>query len=185
MISIKEIEDLEGSRLFIQGVSQDESSLLVELPDRRTVSVPIHLLQKKTEETYLLPLRFSDLEDSSNIVIPVIEEQPRFRKRKIETGSVRIKKTVHETPRILEETLSKEEISIERRPCEKIVDEPAQARQEGDTWILPVQEEILVVTKRILIREEIYVRKQTLQHKEKVTAQVRKEEVVIDRKKIN
>jgi stress response protein YsnF len=30
-------------------------------------------------------------------------------------------------------------------------------RQEGDTWILPVLEEILVVEKRLMLREEVRV----------------------------
>ena len=54
-------------------------------------------------------------------------------------------------------------------------------REEGDTTIIPVIEEVLVVEKRLFLKEEIRIRRtQTTQlHEETVT--LRREEVVIER----
>jgi hypothetical protein len=40
---------------------------------------------------------------------------------------------------------------------DRIVAEPPVQRQEGDTLILPVVEEVLVVEKRLMLREEIRI----------------------------
>jgi hypothetical protein len=53
--------------------------------------------------------------------------------------------------------LFREGYSIERVQIDRIVAEPPVQRQEGDTLILPVVEEVLVVEKRLMLREEIRI----------------------------
>jgi uncharacterized protein (TIGR02271 family) len=189
MISQKHIEDIEGVVLPIQGVSQDETSLTVRLENQFLVMVPIRYLQRKNEDRYFLAMSFRDLEKApqpaETTTIPVIEETPVIRKRKVDTEQVRIRKSVQETPKVIEESLAREEIRIERKSVNELRQEPAQPRTEGNVYIIPVQEEILVVEKKILVREEIRIEKVHVQHNEKVTVNLRSEEVTIDRKKIN
>ena len=47
--------------------------------------------------------------------------------------------------------------TIERVKVERLVTEPVSQRQEGDTLILPVVEEVLVLEKRLMLREEIRI----------------------------
>ncbi len=47
--------------------------------------------------------------------------------------------------------------TIERVKVERLIQEPVSQRQEGDTLILPVVEEVLVVEKRLMLREEIRI----------------------------
>ncbi len=47
--------------------------------------------------------------------------------------------------------------SIERVPVNRIVAESPSQRQEGDTLVLPVVEEVIVVEKRLMLREEIRI----------------------------
>ena len=62
----------------------------------------------------------------------------------------------------LDEPLFAEEVVVERVPVNRIVDGPVQTRQEGDTTVIPVIEEVLTVHKRILLREEVRItRKRT------------------------
>ncbi len=51
----------------------------------------------------------------------------------------------------------REEYNIERVAVGKIVTDTPVQRQEGDTLILPVTEEVLVTEKRLLLREEIRI----------------------------
>ena len=55
------------------------------------------------------------------------------------------------------EKLYREGYSIERVKVDRLVTEPVSQRQEGDTLILPVMEEVLVVEKRMMLREEIRI----------------------------
>lgn len=187
MISQKEIEDSEGDVATIYGVSPDETSILVRLENNRLVSVPISLLKIKDHNRYTLSQSFHDLQERSNgnQTFPVIEEMPVIEKRKVETASIKIRKKVTESPQVLEESLAKEEFLIDRVPINEVRDEPLQMRTEGDITIIPVQEEVLVVQKKIMVREEIRIRKVRTEHSEKVTVSLRKEEVQIDRKKMN
>lgn len=186
MISQRNIEDSEGVVLPIQGVSQDESSLIVRLEDQSLAYVPIRYLQKKDEDHYHLAMSFRDLEKAPTYhVMPVVEERPVIQKKKVETEKISIRKKVEQKPKTVEETLSREEVRIERRTVHEIRPTPAEPRIEGSFHIIPVQEEILVVEKRFLVREEIWIEKVHVQHNEKITVDLRSENVTIDRKKIN
>ncbi|MDZ4799481.1 MAG: DUF2382 domain-containing protein [Bryobacteraceae bacterium] len=55
------------------------------------------------------------------------------------------------------ETLFADEVGIDRVAVNQIVDELPTNRQEGDILIIPVVEEILVVQKRYMIKEEIRI----------------------------
>src|SRR5690606_37384862 len=50
-------------------------------------------------------------------------------------------------------------VAVDRTPVYEEVDTPPQIREEGDTLIVPVVEEVLVVTKRYRILEEVRVTK--------------------------
>ncbi len=78
-------------------------------------------------------------------VIPVIEERLIVDKQAIETGRVRIAKKIHETEETVNIPLARDEVNVERVAINQIVDIPSPVRHEGDTMIIPVVEEILVV----------------------------------------
>jgi hypothetical protein len=60
------------------------------------------------------------------------------------------------------EPLFSEDVSVERVPINRIITGPAQTRQEGDTTIIPVVEEVITIQKRLLLREEVRItRKRT------------------------
>ncbi len=53
-----------------------------------------------------------------------------------------------------------EDVGIDRVPVNQLVDEPPVTREEGDVTIIPVVEEVLVVQKRYMIKEEIRIQRQ-------------------------
>jgi stress response protein YsnF len=52
-----------------------------------------------------------------------------------------------------------EEAGVERVPVNRLVETEPQTRQEGDVTIIPIIEEVLVVEKRLLLKEEIHIRR--------------------------
>lgn len=54
--------------------------------------------------------------------------------------------------------------------------------QEGDTTIIPVVEEILVVERRFLLKEEVHIRRVTTKQRHQETVVLRKQEALITRK---
>jgi uncharacterized protein (TIGR02271 family) len=115
------------------------------------------------------------------VVLPVIEESVSVGKRAVETGAVRVHKRVVEREEVVEMPLEVEEISVERVPINRLAEGPVEVRQEGDVTIVPLVEEILVVEKRTLIREEIRMVKtrRTIQSRQNVV--VRREEADVER----
>jgi uncharacterized protein (TIGR02271 family) len=103
---------------------------------------------------------------NSDEILSLVDEQLSVRKRRVETGRVRIKTVVGEHQEWIQEALEREEITVERVEVDRIVEAHPVIRQEGDVLIIPVVEEVMVVEKRLLLKEEIHVR--TQRHVEQV-----------------
>lgn len=89
--------------------------------------------------------------------IPLSEEQVKVAKRTQETGRVRIDKRVDEEEVRIEADLLSQSIDVRRVPVDRWVDGPVPDRQEGDTLVVSVMEEVLVVEKRLKVVEEIHI----------------------------
>jgi uncharacterized protein (TIGR02271 family) len=99
--------------------------------------------------------------------IPLIEEQLRVDKRVVETGRVRVRTSVDESRVWVREDLEREEVDVVRVPIDRQVDTVPQVRIEDDVIIVPVIEEVVVVEKRLILVEELHVRRhRTTEHVE-------------------
>lgn len=122
--------------------------------------------------------------DEGKIVVPVLREDLHVGINKVDTGrGVRVHKTVSEQVQQIEHTLRRDAVDVRRVPIDKIVSlsEAPVARQDGDTLIVPILEEVLVVEKRLRIKEELHIT--TTAHQEQFTDSVvlRSEDVAIER----
>jgi len=115
------------------------------------------------------------------VVLPVIEEQLELRKRTVETGGLRVHKTVHEREELIDEPLLREELQIERVPINRPVSAPLEVRYEGDVMIIPVLEEVLVVEKRLVLKEELRVTRSRRLESSPQRVTLRTEEATIER----
>lgn len=124
----------------------------------------------------------NDANIESRVTIPVIQEELVVGKKVIETGKVRIVKTVTEQQEMVDIPLVQEEIHVERVAVNQYVDTPPPAiRYEGDVTIIPVVKEVLVVEKRLLLVEELRVTKTKVETNETQEVNVRSEDIKIER----
>jgi uncharacterized protein (TIGR02271 family) len=114
-------------------------------------------------------------------VIPVVEESLAVSKRIVDRGGVRITKLVHEQEELFDELLRQDRVTVERVPVNQPVDHAPAVRRDGDTLIIPVLEEVLVVEKRLILKEEIRVTTQQVSQRQPQSVTVRREEAVIER----
>jgi uncharacterized protein (TIGR02271 family) len=115
--------------------------------------------------------------------IPVVEEHAVLHKETVESGRVRINKTVESKDYTVSDTLRYEETVIERVKHDTPVD-PAnlpQVRQDGDITIIPVFEEVLVVEKRLMLKEELHVQRVTRESHRTVPVTLKRENVTVER----
>jgi uncharacterized protein (TIGR02271 family) len=95
--------------------------------------------------------------ESGEVVVPVIEEELVAGAHPVKTGSVRVDKHVEKRIRRVEAPLLHEDVDIRHVPINRVVNEAPAIRKKGDTVIVPVVEEELIVTKRLVLKEEIHL----------------------------
>jgi len=112
--------------------------------------------------------------------IPLTEEVVNVSKREVVTGRVRIRTLEESTNKLVQQELDTAEVSVTRVPVNRIVDQPPVPRIEGNLTIVPVLEEVLVVEKKLLLKEEIHIHwtltKETVEH----SVTLRKQRAMID-----
>lgn len=124
----------------------------------------------------------ASLSADAAIAVPVHQETLHVETREVDTGSgVRLHKHVTERPETVRQELWHEQIDVERVALNSIVAELPQARQEGDTMIVPVVEEVLVVEKRYRIKEEVHIRRRRTAEMHEATLPLKSEELTIER----
>jgi len=69
----------------------------------------------------------------------------------------RYQKATPERDVVIDEPLFGEDVTVERVQVNRLVDAAPQSRQDGDTTIIPVVEEVITVQKRLLLREEVRI----------------------------
>jgi uncharacterized protein (TIGR02271 family) len=101
--------------------------------------------------------RISPESGSEELVIPVVEEEIAAGVKAVRTGAVRVDKHVEKRIRKVQGPLLHEDVEVRHVPVNRVVSEPPPVRRKGDTVIVPVVEEELVVTKRLVLKEEIHL----------------------------
>ena len=118
---------------------------------------------------------------AERVTVPVVEERAVVRKRKKVTGAVRVRTLVREDERLVDEPLAAERVEVERVPVDRWVEAPVPVRQEGETTIVTLHEEVVVVETRLRATEEVHLvrRRATRRAPQRVT--LRREEAVVER----
>ncbi|MBV9825178.1 MAG: YsnF/AvaK domain-containing protein [Alphaproteobacteria bacterium] len=112
---------------------------------------------------------------------PVLEETAYIKRVVRETDRILINTSVQERTEFVDIDLSSGEAVIERVAINLFVDEAPPIRQEGDLIIVPLLEEVLVTEKKLLLREEVHIRRTvTVEHVHEPVV-LRSEEVSFER----
>ena len=122
-----------------------------------------------------------ETKDKDQVVIPLHAEEVSVAKTRVVTGQVKVGTVTRESEQLVEELLEHEHVEIERIAIGKEVDKAPAVRQEGDTLIIPILEEIVVVERRLLLKEEVRVRRTREKQPYQERVMVRKQEAVITR----
>jgi uncharacterized protein (TIGR02271 family) len=112
--------------------------------------------------------------------IPVAEEKVQVNKRTTQTGAIRIRKVIQEREEVVDEPLLQQKVNIERVQVNRFVEKPVAIRQHNETTIIPVMEEIVVVEKRLLLKEELHITTVTETVRKPQKVSLRNEEVKVE-----
>ena len=123
----------------------------------------------------------SDLPGKGTVdeVLQLHAERLDVRRRVRQTGEVRVALQTRSRDQQVDEQLTRRQVRVERVAIDRFVDEMPEVRQEGETTVIPVVEEILV--RRLFLKEEVRVSRidTTRPHRETVT--LRYQDIVVSR----
>lgn len=119
-------------------------------------------------------------QEQDEIHIPLAAEELTATVRPMAAGAVHIEKRIVSEDRVLEVPVTEEHIRVERRIIDRPVDAADTGTFEQIVVEVPLYEETVDVQKRARVAEEVVVRKEAVQHTERVKDTVRHEEVFID-----
>ena len=170
--------DEEGTRGTIEALDAQEAR--VRMADGRLIVLPRTALIEQADGAYRISFSLARFQQDDVIVLPVVQEEINVDKREIER-TVRITKTVGSQDVTVDEPLKREDVEIEHVAINRYVEDELPVRYEGNTTIIPLVEEVLVVEKRLLLREELRItRRQTTVNNPQVYT-LRREDVRIER----
>ncbi len=114
---------------------------------------------------------------TDTITIPKYEEQLQVDKKTVESGKVHISKTVKEEEVSVNIPTIEEKVAIKHVPVNQYVETSPAIRNEGDTTIVPVVKEVLVIEKRLMLVEELHITKQKVELNTPYSDKLKKEEI--------
>jgi len=119
--------------------------------------------------------------DETPTTIALAQETVEFGKRRVVTSRVRVRTETDVIQTVATGDLDGETIEITRVPVDAFIDAAPEIRVEGDLTILPVVEEVLVVEKRLVLVEEVHIRRVPTRQAVEIPQTLRRQRAVVER----
>jgi uncharacterized protein (TIGR02271 family) len=113
--------------------------------------------------------------------IDLAEERLEITKREVERSRVVIRTRVEERDEVVEIALRQEEVTVERVPRGVPIEAIPAAHEEDGVLIIPVVEEQVVVTTRLILKEEIRITRRSRTEVVREPVSLRFEQIDIER----
>jgi stress response protein YsnF len=128
-------------------------------------------------------LQPTDQPQQTQDALSIVEEELHVEKRQVATGRVTVRTTTEVSEEVARATLAGESVEVTRVPVNREIDAAPSIRTEGDVTIIPVVEEVIVVEKRLVLKEEIHLRRTVTREDVAVPVKLRKQRATIERDK--
>ena len=104
--------------------------------------------------------------------------------KRVRRTLVRAARTTVERPVTIQEELARESVVVEHVPVGRVIEEIPPIRQEGDVTIIPVVEEEVVVVRRLVLKEEVHLRRVRTTERHIETVTLREQKLTVTRTEI-
>jgi stress response protein YsnF len=111
----------------------------------------------------------------------VSEEIIPLGKRQVVTGRVRVQTLTDAVEELAHAEVQRETVEVTRVPIDRMVETAPAIRTEGDVTILPIVEEVLVIEKRLVLKEELHIRRRIETEAVEVPVTLRKQRAIVER----
>lgn len=164
------VRDPEGHDVEVVVVDRlVDGGLTARWPDGRRLLIPPDAVDQRDGSVLHIRMRLSDLERAPSDPapsshheerrIPIVAEEAVLETRQRPTATVHVHTHTDEREEEVDEVLTRESVDVKRVKVGRFVDAPSPVREEGGTTIVPLHEEVLVVEKRLVLKEELHLTK--------------------------
>ena len=122
------------------------------------------------------------LADDENL-LRLLAERVVVEKRLVRGDTVRVSTVTNIREQEVAEPLNREHVEIERVTIDRVIQDVPPIRQEGDVIILPIIEEVLVLERRLVLKEEVRVRRVQVTEVHRETVSLRQQSALVTRSK--
>jgi uncharacterized protein (TIGR02271 family) len=120
-------------------------------------------------------------QQTKDLRFPLHVEEISVSRREIKKANVQVALVTGTREQLIDEELTHVRVEIERVPIDRTVEVAPPTRQEGDITIIPIVEEIVVVERRLVLKEEVRVRRVSTKEQHQETVVLRQQEAVVTR----
>jgi len=92
-------------------------------------------------------------------VLQLFAEEAAVSRKTIESGRVRVSKVTRTRDQLIDELLARTNVEVTRIPVGRVIDAIPPVKNDADLTIIPVVEETLVVERRLVLKEEVHIRR--------------------------
>ena len=172
-------ENGEPYTLLQRSIDNGIETLLLGRSDGSQITLPLTDLSWKGAGTWLLT---DAVRDTRGLVIPVVEERLEVSRERVETGRVRITKSVEAREVVVDDPLKRESVRVEHVPINQVVTGAVpQVREEGDVTVIPILEERVVTRTELVLVEEVRIHRDHSEYHDPQRVTLRKEVVAVER----
>ena len=108
-------------------------------------------------------------------------EELQVGRQTVETGRVRVSKTTHTRDQLVDEMLANHTVQVTTVPIGRLIETMPPVRDDGETMIIPIVEEQVIVEKRLVLKEELHIRRVLTTTRHQETVQLRYQEAHVTR----
>lgn len=119
--------------------------------------------------------------DADEIALPLWAEHVTVGRRLVAGDRVAVRRITRHEEHAIDETLRHERVEVERVPIGREVQAVPEVRDDGELMVVPVVEEQLVVRRRLVLTEEIRLRRVRSERRHTDTVTIRRQVAEISR----
>ncbi|WP_424519089.1 YsnF/AvaK domain-containing protein [Rubrivirga sp.] len=155
MSDVRVIHDQAGRPGVVE--SESDERVRVRLPHGSVLDLPVDMVSRDPEGGFKAAVSFSDLNAGATQVLREVEETLDVSTRTVERGRVVARAITDSRDHPVDAAGWRETVEVDRVPINRVVDAVEDVRVEDGVTIVPVYEEVLVVHKQLMLREELHL----------------------------
>jgi uncharacterized protein (TIGR02271 family) len=106
-------------------------------------------------------------------VLQLLAEEATVERQTVETGRVRVATVTHTRDHLIDELLARTSVEVKRVPIGRIIDAIPPVTDDADLTVIPIVEETLVVERRLVLKEEVHIKRRKTTERYQETVQLR------------